>query len=424
MKKSLFIIALITMSVAITQAQNVNIPDVNFKNALLSHTPTIDTNGDGEIQVSEATAFTDTIKVGLKNISDLTGIEAFTNLIGLNCMILDSLTSLDVSKNVKLEYLQCGGNRLSSLDVSKNTELRSLDCSMNFSISSLDVSHNPNLTRLTCAYIDITSLTVTDKPNLTKLECYNCEQLANINLSNLPALEYLDCNICSLTSLDVSTFSNLTELHCVDNQLTSLDVSHNLSLESLLTTDNNLTNLDVSQNVNLEELTCGENQITNLDVSNLSNLTMLRCQSNPNLTYINLKNGNNVNIELGTHDSNFQNLPNLNAVCVDALDTALTDYITSQVGHSVNYSTDCSSFSVSDNNILDFSVYPVPVDNFIEIETDRAIAKIEIYNKLGQIVIKTTAENQIDISNLSKGIYFVKVKDINGYTGVKKIVKN
>jgi len=423
MKKSLFIIALITMSVAITQAQNVNIPDVNFKNALLSHTPTIDTNGDGEIQVSEATAFTDTINVKEKNISDLTGIEAFTNLTGLNCMF-NNLASIDVSENVKLKYLQCGANNLSSLDVSQNTELRSLDCSANFGISSIDVSHNPNLTSLTCAYIGITSLTVTDKPNLTFLGFYENSSLTSLNLSNLPALEHLDCSYCSLTSLDVSTFSNLTDLLCTENQLTSLDVSHNLSLESLLTTDNNLTNLDVSQNVNLEALTCGENQITELDVSNLSNLTMLRCQSNPNLTYINLKNGNNVNIELGTYDSNFQNLPNLNAVCVDALDTALTDYITSQVGHSVNYSTDCSSFSVSDNNILDFSVYPVPVDNFIEIETDRAIAKIEIYNKLGQIVIKTTAENQIDISNLSKGIYFVKVKDVNGYTGVKKIVKN
>ena len=411
------------MSVAITQAQNVNIPDVNFKNALLSHTPTIDTNGDGEIQVSEATAFTDTIKIPEKNISDLTGIEAFTNLTGLNCMF-NNLASIDVSENVKLKYLQCGANNLSSLDVSQNTELRSLDCSVNFGISSIDVSHNPNLTSLTCAYLNITSLTVTDKPNFTKLECYNCEQLANINLSNLPALEYLDCNICSLTSLDVSTFSNLTDLSCVDNQLTSLDVSNNTSLTSLLTTGNELTDLDVTQNVNLEELTCGENKITELDVSNLSNLTMLRCQSNPNLTYINLKNGNNVNLELGTYDSYFQNLPNLNAVCVDAVGTALTDYITNQVGHSVNFSTDCSSLSVNDNNKLDFSVYPVPVDNFIEIETDRAIAKIEIYNKLGQIVIKTTAENQIDISNLSKGIYFVKVKDINGYTGVKKIVKN
>lgn len=35
-------------------SQIVSIPDANFKTALLNHTPAIDTNGDGEIQVSEA----------------------------------------------------------------------------------------------------------------------------------------------------------------------------------------------------------------------------------------------------------------------------------------------------------------------------------------------------------------------------------
>ena len=46
-------------------SQNINIPDVNFKNALLEHGVTIvepgvskiDTNNDGEIQVTEATTY-------------------------------------------------------------------------------------------------------------------------------------------------------------------------------------------------------------------------------------------------------------------------------------------------------------------------------------------------------------------------------
>ena len=40
--------------------QNVYIPDANFKNYLVNNSA-INTNGDGEIQVSEASAFTDTI---------------------------------------------------------------------------------------------------------------------------------------------------------------------------------------------------------------------------------------------------------------------------------------------------------------------------------------------------------------------------
>ena len=42
--------------VGIGNAQNVNIPDANFKAYLVGNT-SINTNGDAEIQVSEATAF-------------------------------------------------------------------------------------------------------------------------------------------------------------------------------------------------------------------------------------------------------------------------------------------------------------------------------------------------------------------------------
>ncbi len=61
-------------------AQIVNIPDPNFKIALLNYTPPIDTNEDGEIQVSEAEAVIYLLRLDNKGINDLTGIEAFVNL--------------------------------------------------------------------------------------------------------------------------------------------------------------------------------------------------------------------------------------------------------------------------------------------------------------------------------------------------------
>ncbi|MGC4104722.1 hypothetical protein [Ferruginibacter sp.] len=57
-------------------AQVVNIPDANFKQALLAANPSIDLNNDGQIQVSEA-LLVDQIDVNNKNISDLTGIQSF-----------------------------------------------------------------------------------------------------------------------------------------------------------------------------------------------------------------------------------------------------------------------------------------------------------------------------------------------------------
>ena len=59
----------------IVTAQIVNIPNANFKAYLVNNT-SINTNLDSEIQVAEASAFTDSMDVSLWGISDLTGIEA------------------------------------------------------------------------------------------------------------------------------------------------------------------------------------------------------------------------------------------------------------------------------------------------------------------------------------------------------------
>lgn len=114
MKKALLFI-LIVCSINLIHAQNVNIPDANFKNYLLSNSA-INTNGDGQIQVSEAIAFNGSIYCGNKNISNLTGIEAFVNITELFCFS-NQLTTLNVSQNTALTYLTCSGNQLTSLNV-------------------------------------------------------------------------------------------------------------------------------------------------------------------------------------------------------------------------------------------------------------------------------------------------------------------
>ena len=94
MKKLLLILLCLPI---IGFGQNVNIPDVNFK-AYLVGEPLINTNGDTEIQVSEANTFNGTIWCENVNITDLTGIEYFTTLTYLYCDS-NQLTSLDVSNN-------------------------------------------------------------------------------------------------------------------------------------------------------------------------------------------------------------------------------------------------------------------------------------------------------------------------------------
>ena len=157
--------------------QNVNIPDANFKAYLVGNTD-INTNGDNQIQVSEASAFNGFIFCSSMNISNLTGIEAFTSLTHLDCFY-NSLTSLDVSGCIELTTLDCGHNNLTSLDVSACTALIALNCTTN-QLTSLDVSGCTALTYLDCDSNQLTSLDVRNGNNTNLNEFY---PLDNPNLT-------------------------------------------------------------------------------------------------------------------------------------------------------------------------------------------------------------------------------------------------
>ena len=246
----------------------VYIPDANFKAYLVGNSA-INTNGDGDIQVSEANSFSGIIVCSNLNISDLTGFEAFTVLTYLNCEG-NQLSILDVSQNTALTYLNCEDNQLTSLDLSNNTALIESKCQGN-QLTSLDVSQNSALTTLNCRSNQLTSLDVSQNSALTSLNCYG-NQFISLDVSQNTALQYLHCYFNQLTSLDVSQNTALMKLDCYSNQLTSLDVSHNLALT---------------------DLNCKNNQLTSLDVRNVNNINInhssypgFKTENNPNLTCI------------------------------------------------------------------------------------------------------------------------------------------
>src|SRR5574344_24605 len=223
---------------------------------------------DGEISEAEALQVTainvyggyDTTKAqsGTKTkIASFADIANFPNLDTLDCA-LNSLTSLDVSKNTKLTYLACYDNQLTSLDVSKNTKLTYLDCHNN-QLASLDVSKNTELTVLYCAYDQLTSLDVSANTSRTTLFCYH-NRFTSLDVSKNTKLMYLDCSLNSLTSVDVSKNTKLTQFYCHNNQLTSVDVSTNTSLKLLFCQGNRLTRVD-ARTMAAAEVYCGNQDI-------------------------------------------------------------------------------------------------------------------------------------------------------------------
>lgn len=193
MKKSICIFCLACF-LNVSQAQDVTIPNTNFLNALIN--AGVDTSGDNIIQVSEALAVT-SLSIGSMSISNITGIEAFTNLTSFACPI-NSLTSVDVSHNTLLEYFDIGGNYLlTTLDLSKNTSLKNLDIIFT-GLTTIDLSHNLLLETLSAngtiygtgtlnnklTSLDVskntllTNLSAEMNPNLPKI-CVNADQYAN-----------------------------------------------------------------------------------------------------------------------------------------------------------------------------------------------------------------------------------------------------
>lgn len=222
MKKSILLVVAFAVYI-LTNAQNVNIPDANFKNFLVNSWA-INTNQDDEIQVSEAAAFNGNMFCYLCGIADLTGIESFTSLKSIK-MQFNWLTSVDLSSCVALTKLDLAGNELESLNVSGCSILDTLDCSYNGHLTNLDVSNNNALKVLYCNNNLLTSLNLGYKPALEVLGC-GTNQLTGLDLSQCPVLYRLSANDNNLTSLDLSLNPNLILLYLNNNDLTYLNVAN------------------------------------------------------------------------------------------------------------------------------------------------------------------------------------------------------
>lgn len=149
--------------------QIINIPDTNFKTYLVGNN-LINTNGDNEIQESEANSYNSYISANGLNISDLTGIEAFISITQLN-IYNNQITNLDLTQNTLLEGLSCDNNQLSTLDLSQNLVLSSLSCTNN-QLVDLDLSNNVNLTFFQCGNNELQCLNIANGNNLNLTDCY------------------------------------------------------------------------------------------------------------------------------------------------------------------------------------------------------------------------------------------------------------
>ena len=97
-------------------------------------------------------------------------------------------------------------------------------------------------------------------------------------------------------------------------------------------------------------------------------------------------------------------------------------------GHSNRSATTLSvSLGISENNLLNFEMYPNPVSDLLNIQlptgTDKA--EVGVYDYTGRLVsTKTISSNNstLDVQNISKGIYIIRVTT-NSKIGVQRFIK-
>ncbi len=438
-RKIAIISCAIILLCANVSAQTTPIPDSSFEQALIDYN--IDTNGlNGNILNSDAESV-ETLNIFSKNITDLTGIEAFVNLKYLYCYF-NNVQELDLQYNLELEVLDIENNSLINLNISQNSELKELYVSNNH-LSNLDVSNNLDLEVLSCNLNNLNELNVENNVDLSVLWCYS-NSLSNIDLGQNVLLESLFCGDNNLNNLNIANnlllesiscgqnnlseliFSNCQDLSYLDvsgNNLNQIDVSSNHSLRRLLCNNNNLQELDISHNPELMLFYAGFNALRNIDLAINDELKYVRLESNE-LQSIDLRNGQNSIIS----DFNATSNPALTCIYVD--NTNMAYLLNWLIDNSTNFVVDeasCNALTSEDvkADIVTFEMYPNPVVDYLNITTTHGKSAINLYTVNGQPVLTSHLSlgvNKLDFTSLSSGVYFAEIITSNQTTLVKKII--
>lgn len=297
------------------------IPDTALKAYLVNN---YDDNGDGEISIAESDNIT-MVNCSGKGVADLTGLEACTNLVTLNCSE-NSISTIHLPSLLQLRTLTCNDNPIEHINLDNCSALQYLNLqgvttnAINATSTAISIdgyaqaptlyftAKNTPFTSFTFKntsavtslelYGEFTDVTVTNNTALTSLVFYapvvnatlsGNSTLEGVDVSSLLQLESLDVQKCKLQSLDVTKNLALRSLVCSENELTSLDVANNTQLEKFYCNKNQLPRINVTANTVLQEFDISDNLLSALNVRSNTALTYLCVSNNAELSMVDVK---------------------------------------------------------------------------------------------------------------------------------------
>lgn len=347
----------------------------------------------------------------------------------------NSIENINISGATNLKTLKVESNQLSSLDLSTNTSLEnlfaknnSLECvqvaDVNFanvnwsSHTDADVNFSTDCSDVWTIKVDPTILTT-----LSQIQGLDANNDGNITLAEAAAfIGELDLSNKGITLVDgLQAFTKITSLNLSGNGISDLSPLTGLTIE-LLSKNSNTTKTVSTTPLALENLILSNNSFQTLNLESLTNLKTVDISNNSDLVTLSIKNGKNDTItsfiSTGT--------PNLTCILVDDKNAPfLSNWSIDNNNSFANNSTDCRQnvLSVDDVILKNLKVYPNPVRNILTIKLSNQVEykKATITNLTGKVVLKSN-EKSINVNQLSKGMYLLKI-DTNKGTIIKKIVK-
>ena len=364
-------------SLSVAKGQYVNIPDSNFRYALISQgfascfdiTQTmLDTTCSGILDSSR-------LNVSGKGITSLEGVQYFKHLTVLYCSH-NRLTLLPKLPD-SISGLYCFANQIGSLPQLPNG-LKVIDVSSN-SVHSLP-SLPESLISLDCAGNPIDSF-----PSLpNSLNGFSCGGFRIRYFPSLPAsLRFFWCIGGGLDSLPL-----------LPDSLASLKCAHNNLIE-LLPLPSNLSQLD-----------CGYNQLNYLPALPDS-LVFFYCNNNPQLSC----------------------LPHLSRIVYLDLDSTAIRCLPNRGNITQSYpsiilpicSSPCYPLGIQESFDTDIKIYPNPTTDKLYISNLPSNSMVNLCDMTGRI-LSTSIGQEIDVSALPVGVYFLRIQTGKGLV-VKKFVK-